>query len=126
MEEYTPTTADIMECYKGQLIQTGEHSYELIEKDKAIAEFGRWIKAERTRVADMAIERERNKIIKMFNKFADVDGYVNMKVSDITKLISGENNLPKQLKIDDELNNANEWEQEWKEKQDLLNDFSWR
>jgi hypothetical protein len=126
MTDYTPTTADIMECYKGQLVQTGEHSYELIEEDKAIAEFGRWIKAERTRVADMAIERERNKIIKMFNKFADVDGYVNMKVSDITKLISGENNLSKQLKTDGELNNANEWEQEWKEKQDLLNDFSWR
>jgi hypothetical protein len=87
MTEYTPTTSDIMECYKGQLIQTGEHSYELIDEDKAIAEFGRWIKAERTRVADMAIERERKKIIKMFNKFADIDGYVNMKVSDIEKLL---------------------------------------
>ena len=87
MEEYTPTTADIMECYKGQLIQTGERSYELIDEDKAIAEFGRWIKVERTRVADMAIERERKKIIKMFAKFADIDGYVNMKVSDIEKLL---------------------------------------
>jgi hypothetical protein len=87
MTEYTPTTSDIMECYKGQLIQTGEHSYELIEEDKAIAEFGRWIKAERKRVADMAIERERNNIIKMFTKFADIDGYVNMKVSDIEKLL---------------------------------------
>ena len=87
MSKYTPTTADIMECYKGQLIQTGDHSYELIEEDKAIAEFGRWIKAERTRVADMAIERERSNIIKMFTKFADTDGYVNMKVSDIEKLL---------------------------------------
>jgi hypothetical protein len=115
MEEYTPTTEDIMECYKGQLIQTGEHSYELIEEDKAIAEFGRWIKTERTRVADMAIEREREKIIKMFTKFADTDGYVNMKVSDITKLIKGEDN-------------ANEWDQEWNEHQrnELLKDFSWR
>ena len=89
MTDYTPTTADIMECYKGQLIQTGEHSYELIEEDKATVEFGRWIKAERTRVADMAIDRERDKIIKMFTKFADTDGYVNMKVSDIEKLIEG-------------------------------------
>jgi hypothetical protein len=87
MTEYTPTTADIMECYKGQLVQTGEHTYEIIDEDKAIAEFGRWIKAERTRVADMATEREREKIIKMFNKFADIDGYVNMKVSDIEKLL---------------------------------------
>jgi hypothetical protein len=105
MEEYTPTTADIMECYKGQLIQTGENSYELIEEDRAIAEFGRWIKAERTRVADMAIERERENIIKMFTKFADNDGYVNMKVSDITKLISGD---------DDTYN------------RELIKDFSWR
>lgn len=87
MTEYTPTTADIMECYKGQLIQTGEHSYQLIDEDKATAEFGRWIKAERKRVAEMAIEREREKIIKMFTKFADTDGYVNMKVSDIEKLL---------------------------------------
>jgi hypothetical protein len=87
MTEYTPTTADIMECYKGQLIQTGEHSYELIDEDRATVEFGRWIKAERTRVADMAIEREREKIAKMFTKFADIDGYVNMKVSDIEKLL---------------------------------------
>lgn len=77
-----------MECYKGQLIQTGEHSYELIDEDKATVEFGRWIKAERTRVAGMAIEREREKIIKMFTKFADTDGYVNMKVSDITNLLN--------------------------------------
>jgi len=89
MTDYTPTTADIMECYKGQLIQTGEHSYELIDEDRATVEFGRWIKAERTRVAEMAIEREREKIIKMFAKFADTDGYVNMKVSDIEKLIEG-------------------------------------
>jgi hypothetical protein len=89
MTDYTPTTADIMECYKGQLIQTGEHSYELIDEDRATVEFGRWIKAERTRVADMAIDRERDKIIKMFTKFADTDGYVNMKVSDIEKLIKG-------------------------------------
>jgi hypothetical protein len=89
MTDYTPTTADIMECYKGQLIQTGEHSYELIDEDRATVEFGRWIKAERTRVADMAIDRERDKIIKMFTKFADTDGYVNMKVSDIEKLIEG-------------------------------------
>jgi hypothetical protein len=88
MEEYTPSTEDIMECYKGQLIQTGEHSYELIDEDKATVEFGRWIKAERTRVAGMAIEREREKIIKMFTKFADTDGYVNMKVSDITNLLN--------------------------------------
>jgi len=87
MAEYTPSTEDILECYKGQLIQTGEHSYELIDEDRAISEFGRWIKAERTRVADMAIEREREKIIKMFTKFADIDGYVNMKVSDIEKLL---------------------------------------
>jgi hypothetical protein len=87
MTEYTPSTADILESYKGQLVQTGEHSYELIDEDKAIAEFGRWIKSERTRVADMAIEREREKIVKMFTKFADIDGYVNMKVSDIEKLL---------------------------------------
>jgi oligoribonuclease (3'-5' exoribonuclease) len=105
MEEYTPTTADIMECYKGQLVQTGEHSYEIIEEDKAIAEFGRWIKAERTRVAGMAIERERENIIKMFAKFADTDGYVNMKVSDITKLISGD---------------------DYTYNRELLKDFSWR
>jgi hypothetical protein len=105
MTEYTPTTADIMECYKGQLIQTGEHSYELIDEERAIAEFGRWIKAERTRVAEIAIDREREKIVKMFAKFADTDGYVNMKVSDITKLVGGDNDTYNQ---------------------ELLNDFSWR
>lgn len=65
MTDYTPSTQDVLDAYKGQLIQTGDHSYELIDENQAIAEFSRWLVAERKRVAEMAQKRLLSKITRV-------------------------------------------------------------
>lgn len=63
-EIYTPTTDEVRESYADILISTGPNTFELIDPDKAHAEFDRWLFAERQRVAELAMEKERERIIK--------------------------------------------------------------
>lgn len=57
------TTDEVREAYMGILIQTGENTYELIDEDTAGTEFDLWLVTERKRVAQMAIEKERKRIL---------------------------------------------------------------
>lgn len=65
MEEHTPTTLDVLAAYTGQLIKKSENTYELIDETQAIAEFSRWLVAERKRVAEMAQKRLLSKITRV-------------------------------------------------------------
>ena len=65
MKEYTPTTQEILDCYKGQVIQIKDNVYEVIDETQAIAEFSRWLVAERKRVAEMAQKRLLSKITRV-------------------------------------------------------------
>ena len=57
------TTNEVREAYMGILIQTGENTYELIDEDTAGTEFDLWLVTERNRVAQMAIKKERARIL---------------------------------------------------------------
>ena len=59
------TTEEVRDAYRGLLVQTGEHSYEVIDEDTADTEFNLWLVTERHRVADLAKEKERKRIIKL-------------------------------------------------------------
>jgi hypothetical protein len=75
MTEYTPTTLDVLESYKGQIIATGKPNvYEVIDETQAIAEFGRWLNGERQRVAKHAAEKERKRIVKAVSEFTAHSG----------------------------------------------------
>lgn len=59
------TTDEVREAYKGLLIQTGERTYEVIDEDTADTEFNLWLVTERHRVADLAKEKERKRILNL-------------------------------------------------------------
>lgn len=66
MTEYTPTTLDILEAYKGQILATDKPNvYEMIDEDQAIAEFNRWLVAERKRVAEYAVTKVGRKVTRV-------------------------------------------------------------
>ena len=63
------TTDEVREAYRGLLIQTGERTYELIDEETAGTEFDLWLVTERKRVAQMAIEKERKRIIAKLDNY---------------------------------------------------------
>lgn len=67
------TTDEVREAYQGLLIQTGDNTYELIDEDTAGTEFDLWLVTERNRVAELAIAKERKRIIAKLEKQAKED-----------------------------------------------------
>ena len=63
------TTEQLREAYCGLLVQTGDHTFEFIDQDTANAEFDLWLVTERKRVAQMAIEKERKRIIAKLDNY---------------------------------------------------------
>lgn len=69
------TTDEVREAYHGLLIQTGERTYELIDEETAGTEFDLWLVTERKRVAEMAIKKERARILAILEAaICDCDG----------------------------------------------------
>ena len=65
------TTEQLREAYCGLLVQTGDHTFEFIDQDTANAEFDYWLVRERNRVAEMAKDRERERIYKLIEDIAE-------------------------------------------------------
>ena len=62
MSDHTPTTEEILDCYIGQLVETSPNTFQLVDEKTARVEFSRWLIAERKRVAEMATQREQERI----------------------------------------------------------------
>jgi hypothetical protein len=57
------TTEEVREAWRNTLVPTGENTYEFVDPDVADTEFNLWLVTERHRVANLAIEKERKRII---------------------------------------------------------------
>ena len=57
------TTEEVREAWRNTLIPKGENTYEFVDPDKADTEFNLWLVTERNRVAQLAIEKERKRIM---------------------------------------------------------------
>ena len=57
------TTEEVREAYRGVLIPTGKSTFTVIDEDVADTEFNLWLVTERNRVAQLAIEKERKRIL---------------------------------------------------------------
>ena len=57
------TTEEVREAWRNTLIPTGENTYEFVDPDVADTEFNLWLVNERHRVAQLAIEKERKRIL---------------------------------------------------------------
>lgn len=66
-KEFIPTTLDVRNAYAGQLFQVSENVWELADEDAMFLEFDKWLIQERNRVAEMAIKRERERILKLIS-----------------------------------------------------------
>ena len=84
------TTEEVREAYRGLLIPTGQHTFTVIDEDVADTEFNLWLVTERHRVANLAIEKERKRIIKILEDNTLNDDWVGK--DQIISLINGENN----------------------------------
>lgn len=62
------TTEEVRDAYQGRLIKTGENAFELVDEAESDAEFDMWLVTERKRVAELAISKERNRIIGLLTK----------------------------------------------------------
>lgn len=60
MTQYTPTTEEVRDAYESTWL-----SDTMTGRD---AEFNRWLVAERKRVAELAIQRERERVVKLLNE----------------------------------------------------------
>lgn len=63
------TTEEVREAYRGVLIPTGQHTFTVIDEDVADTEFNLWLVTERHRVANLAIEKERKRIIAKLDNY---------------------------------------------------------
>lgn len=59
------TTDEVREAYRGVLIPTGKSTFTVIDEDVADTEFNLWLVTERNRVAELAKEKERKRIINL-------------------------------------------------------------
>jgi hypothetical protein len=77
------TTEEVREAWRNTLVPTGKSTYEFVDPDDADTEFNLWLVTERKRVAELAIKKERKRIIKILEDWIGKDH--------ATKLINGEN-----------------------------------
>jgi hypothetical protein len=62
------TTEEVREAWRNTLVPTGENTYEFVDSDVADTEFNLWLVTERNRVAELAMEKERKRIIKLIEE----------------------------------------------------------
>jgi hypothetical protein len=64
-------TEEIRQAWMNTLVQTGESTFAFVDEDQSQAEFDLWLQKERNRVADLAMAKERKRIIKLFQDMID-------------------------------------------------------
>ena len=84
------TTEEVREAWRNTLIATGEHTFEFVDPDVADTEFNLWLVNERHRVAQLAIEKERKRIIAILESIRVNDDWVGKDYA--IDLINGDSN----------------------------------